>query len=101
MVLMIAYAYVDRGARVRLVDGGGCLLFLAIPCFFIPFLPHLTAMCHIPPHPPVPMQQQLVRGYRESRRVPLHLEQRLLLQLAPDYDRLPLLHKVEVRASVV
>lgn len=29
--------------------------------------------------------------------MPLHLEQRLLLQMAPDYDKLPLLQKVEVR----
>lgn len=44
---------------------------------------------------------QLVRDYRESRRVPLHLEQRLILQMAPDYDRLPLLAKVEVRSPCI
>ncbi len=58
-----------------------------------------------PPPPPPPTHTltsptpttQLVRDYRESRRVPLHLEQRLLLQMAPDYEKLPLQHKVEVR----
>lgn len=39
---------------------------------------------------------KLVREYRERRNCLLNVEHRLLMQMAPDYDHLPLLHKVEV-----
>ncbi|KII85882.1 hypothetical protein PLICRDRAFT_144570 [Plicaturopsis crispa FD-325 SS-3] len=38
----------------------------------------------------------LVRDYRESRKVLLNIEYRLMLQMAPDYENLILLQKVEV-----
>eukprot|EP00736_Rhodelphis_marinus_P007859 Rmarinus@m.12108 len=38
----------------------------------------------------------LIRDYRESRKILLNVEQRLLLQMAPDYDHLTLMQKVEV-----
>ncbi|KAJ8515424.1 hypothetical protein ONZ45_g7166 [Pleurotus djamor] len=38
----------------------------------------------------------LVRDYRESRKVLLNIEYRLMLQMAPDYESLILLQKVEV-----
>ncbi|KAI0040710.1 atypical/PIKK/FRAP protein kinase [Auriscalpium vulgare] len=38
----------------------------------------------------------LIRGYRESRKVLLNIEYRLMLQMAPDYENLPLLQKLEV-----
>ncbi|ODQ81853.1 hypothetical protein BABINDRAFT_160083 [Babjeviella inositovora NRRL Y-12698] len=38
----------------------------------------------------------LIREYRESRKIWLNLEHRLMLQMAPDYDHLTLLQKVEV-----
>ncbi|AAS53791.2 AFR420Wp [Eremothecium gossypii ATCC 10895] len=38
----------------------------------------------------------LIRGYRESRKIQLNLEHRIMLQMAPDYDNLTLLQKVEV-----
>ncbi len=38
----------------------------------------------------------LVRDYRETHGVLLSIEHRLMLQFAPDYDRLPLVNKVEV-----
>ncbi|KAI0228314.1 phosphatidylinositol kinase- protein kinase tor1 [Massospora cicadina] len=38
----------------------------------------------------------LVRDYREHRKILLNIEHRLMLQLAPDYDNLTLLQKVEV-----
>ena len=37
----------------------------------------------------------LIKAYRDARKVPLNLEHRLMLQLAPDYDLLPLLQKLE------
>ncbi|AMD21577.1 HFL279Cp [Eremothecium sinecaudum] len=38
----------------------------------------------------------LIREYRESRKIQLNLEHRIMLQMAPDYDNLTLLQKVEV-----
>lgn len=38
----------------------------------------------------------LIRDYRESRRILLNIEHRLMLQMAPDYDNLSFLQKVEV-----
>merc|ERR1739838_297485 len=38
----------------------------------------------------------LIRQYREKKRILLNIEHRIMLKMAPDYDHLPLLHKVEV-----
>jgi FKBP12-rapamycin complex-associated protein len=38
----------------------------------------------------------LIRDYREARKVMLGIEHRLMLQMSPDYEALPLMHKVEV-----
>jgi len=38
----------------------------------------------------------LVRDYRDSRKILLNIEQRLMLAMSPDYDSLPLMGKVEV-----
>ncbi|CAM9849914.1 unnamed protein product, partial [Heterosigma akashiwo] len=38
----------------------------------------------------------LIRDYRESRKILLNIEHRLMMQMAPDYDALTLLQKVEV-----
>ncbi|KZT51925.1 phosphatidylinositol 3-kinase [Calocera cornea HHB12733] len=38
----------------------------------------------------------LIKEYREARQILLNIEQRLMLQMAPDYENLPLLQKVEV-----
>jgi FKBP12-rapamycin complex-associated protein len=38
----------------------------------------------------------LIRDYRESRKILLNIEHRLMLQMAPDYDHLTLIQKVEV-----
>ncbi|BFZ53909.1 phosphatidylinositol kinase-related protein kinase tor1 [Savitreella phatthalungensis] len=38
----------------------------------------------------------LIRDYRDSRKILLNIEHRLMLQMAPDYDHLTLLQKVEV-----
>ncbi|KAG9023315.1 phosphatidylinositol kinase- protein kinase tor1, partial [Tulasnella sp. UAMH 9824] len=38
----------------------------------------------------------LVRDYRESRKILLNIEYRLMLQMAPDYENLCLMQKVEV-----
>lgn len=38
----------------------------------------------------------LIREYRESRNIILNIEHRIMLQMAPDYDNLTLLQKIEV-----
>jgi FKBP12-rapamycin complex-associated protein len=38
----------------------------------------------------------LIREHREAHKVPLNLEHRIMLAMAPDYDQLPLINKVEV-----
>ena len=38
----------------------------------------------------------LIREYRDVRKTPLNVEHRLMLGMSPDYDHLPLIHKVEV-----
>lgn len=38
----------------------------------------------------------LIRDYRESRKILLNIEHRLMLQMAPDYDNLTVIQKVEV-----
>lgn len=38
----------------------------------------------------------LIKDYRESRKILLNIEHRLILQMAPDYDYLTLMQKVEV-----
>ncbi|KAL0469619.1 phosphatidylinositol 3-kinase [Neurospora intermedia] len=39
---------------------------------------------------------QLIREYRDSRKILLNIEHRIMLQMAPDYDNLTLMQKVEV-----
>ena len=39
----------------------------------------------------------LIREYRESRKILLNIEHRLMLSIAPDYDNLTLIQKVEER----
>jgi len=38
----------------------------------------------------------LIKDYREKRRILLNIEHRIMLQMAPDYDNLTLMQKVEV-----
>ena len=38
----------------------------------------------------------LIKEYREARRILLNIEHRIMLQMAPDYDNLTLMQKVEV-----
>jgi FKBP12-rapamycin complex-associated protein len=43
----------------------------------------------------------LIRDYREYKKIPLNIEQRLMLQVAPDYDNLTLMQKVEVFLATI
>lgn len=38
----------------------------------------------------------LIREYRDVRKIPLNVEHRLMLGMAPDYDHLTVIQKVEV-----
>jgi FKBP12-rapamycin complex-associated protein len=66
---------------------------------------------HIQRYPAIPLSQNsglmgwvpntdtlhvLIREYRESRKILLNIEHRIMLQMAPDYDNLTLMQKVEV-----
>jgi FKBP12-rapamycin complex-associated protein len=66
---------------------------------------------NIQPYPAIPLSQNsglfgwvpnsdtlhvLIREYRESRKILLNIEHRIMLQMAPDYDNLTLMQKVEV-----
>lgn len=39
---------------------------------------------------------QLIREYRDSRKILINIEHRLMLQMAPDYDNLCVIQKVEI-----
>ncbi|KAJ7934487.1 hypothetical protein B0H13DRAFT_2305589 [Mycena leptocephala] len=43
---------------------------------------------------------ELVSDYRHSIKLLLNIEYRLMLQMAPDYENLPLLQKIEVFAAL-
>ena len=43
----------------------------------------------------------LIREHRDAHKVPLNLEHRLMLAMAPDYDHLPLVNKVSVANDLV
>ena len=66
---------------------------------------------NIQPYPAIPLSQQsgllgwvpnsetmhnLIKDYREQRRILLNIEHRIMLQMAPDFDNLTLMQKVEV-----
>jgi FKBP12-rapamycin complex-associated protein len=38
----------------------------------------------------------LIKGYRDSKKILLNIEHRLMLQMAPDYDNMCLIQKIEV-----
>eukprot|EP01114_Cavostelium_apophysatum_P008932 TRINITY_DN21_c0_g2_i1.p1 TRINITY_DN21_c0_g2~~TRINITY_DN21_c0_g2_i1.p1 ORF type:complete len:2332 (-),score=773.36 TRINITY_DN21_c0_g2_i1:268-7263(-) len=38
---------------------------------------------------------QLIRDYRDSRKIPINIEHKLMLQMAPDYENMTLMQKVE------
>lgn len=38
----------------------------------------------------------LVKNYRDSRKILLNIEHRIMLQMAPDYDHMALMQKIEV-----
>ncbi|KAF0683063.1 Aste57867_24843 [Aphanomyces stellatus] len=44
---------------------------------------------------------QLIKEYREGRKIPLNIEYRLMVQMAPDYEKLPIAHKIEAFESAL
>lgn len=38
----------------------------------------------------------LIREFRDARKIPLNIEHRMMLGMAPDYDHLTVIEKVEV-----
>ncbi|KAJ3212943.1 phosphatidylinositol kinase- protein kinase tor1 [Entophlyctis luteolus] len=39
---------------------------------------------------------QIIKDFRENRKIVLHIEQKLMSEMNPNYDMLPLIHKVEI-----
>ena len=46
------------------------------------------------------MLHALIREHRDAHKVPLNLEHRLMLAMAPDYDHLPLVNKVREKSRL-
>jgi FKBP12-rapamycin complex-associated protein len=67
---------------------------LAIQRFaVVPLSPNSGLLSWVPDHDTL---HALIREYRESRKILLNIEHRLMVQFAADYDHLCLIHKVEV-----
>lgn len=60
----------------------------------IPLSQNSGLICWVPN--PSDTLHVLIREYRESRKILLNIEHRIMLQMAPDYDNLTLMQKVEV-----
>jgi len=62
--------------------------YAAVPlpnqCGLLGWVPHSDTM------------HEMIRSYRESRKILINIEHRIMLQMAPDYDNLTLMQKVEV-----
>lgn len=43
----------------------------------------------------------LIRDYREKKKIPLNTEHRIMLKLAPDYDHITLMQKIEIFESAI
>ena len=56
--------------------------------------------CSAPPHcrwvPNTDTLHALIREFRDARKIPLNMEHRMMLGMAPDYDHLMVIQKVEV-----
>jgi len=53
-------------------------------CGLVGWVPHTDTM------------HSLIRDYRQAKKIPLNLEHREMLRIAPDYDQLTVMQKVEV-----
>eukprot|EP01051_Picozoa_sp_SAG22_P024327 SAG22_NODE_6697_length_822_cov_0.925311_2_plen_177_part_01 len=58
----------------------------------VPLSPNSGLIGWVPNHDTLHV---LIRDYRESHKVILNVEHRLMLQMAPDYDQLTLMQKIE------
>jgi phosphatidylinositol kinase/protein kinase (PI-3 family) len=66
---------------------------LVLPVVGLRIIPHsvlLDAFQHCD------LLHSLIRDYRQSKRIPLNMENREMLKIAPDYDMLTVMQKVEV-----
>jgi len=59
----------------------------------IPLSPNSGLIGWVPDHDTL---HSLIREYRQPRKIPLNLEHRLMTQISPNYDDLPLINKVEI-----
>ncbi|KAJ7759255.1 phosphatidylinositol 3-kinase [Mycena metata] len=104
------YQYVLKGPILR-QDERVMQLFSLVNTLLSVDTPSFKRRLHIQRYPVIPLAPNagllgwvqdidtlhvLVRDYREARKVVLNIEYRMMIQMAPDYENLPLLQKVEV-----
>ena len=107
----IAYAFVLKGHEDIRQDERVMQLFGLCNTLMINDTESYKRHLNIQRYPAIPLSQNsgllgwvpnsdtlhvLIREYRESRKILLNIEHRIMLQMAPDYDNLTLMQKVEV-----
>jgi len=107
----VAYAFVLKGHEDIRQDERVMQLFGLCNTLMINDTESYKRHLNIQRYPAIPLSQNsgllgwvpnsdtlhvLIREYRESRKILLNIEHRIMLQMAPDYDNLTLMQKVEV-----
>ncbi|KAI6713291.1 hypothetical protein JHW43_004164 [Diplocarpon mali] len=107
----IAYAFVLKGHEDIRQDERVMQLFGLCNTLMVNDTESYKRHLNIQRYPAIPLSQNsgllgwvpnsdtlhvLIREYRESRKILLNIEHRIMLQMAPDYDNLTLMQKVEV-----
>lgn len=107
----IAYAYLLKGHEDIRQDERVMQLFGLVNTLLTNDSESFKRHLNIQPFPVIPLSQNsgllgwvpnsdtlhnLIKDYREARRILLNIEHRIMLQMAPDYDNLTLMQKVEV-----
>lgn len=107
----IQYTYVLKGHEDIRQDERVMQLFGLVNTLLNDDTESFKRHLNIQPFPAIPLSQNsgllgwvpnsdtlhnLIKEYRESRRILLNIEHRIMLQMAPDYDNLTLMQKVEV-----
>jgi len=107
----VAYAFVLKGHEDIRQDERVMQLFGLCNTLMVNDTESYKRHLNIQRYPAIPLSQNsgllgwvpnsdtlhvLIREYRESRKILLNIEHRIMLQMAPDYDNLTLMQKVEV-----
>ena len=88
---------IARYAVVPLSPNSGLIGWVSF-CFIFVFLATRNDGAFCLQVPNCDTLHALIREHRDAHKVPLNLEHRLMLAMAPDYDHLPLVNKVSEQA---